>query len=48
MLTTHPPACSDGNTALDCAIGDDRPEWTVDKDKADVVALLRSAAALPM
>jgi hypothetical protein len=48
VLTTHPLACSDGNTPLVCAIGEDRPEWTVNEDKADVVALLRSAAALPM
>ena len=36
MLSTHPPACSDGETPLKLAI---------DSNKPDVVALLRSVGA---
>jgi hypothetical protein len=36
MIATHPPACSDGETPLKLAI---------DRNKPDVVALLRSVGA---
>ena len=36
MLSTHPPACSDGYTPL---------KFAIDQNKPDVVALLRSVGA---
>ncbi len=36
MIATHPPACSDGSTPLKVAI---------DRNKSDVVALLRKVGA---
>ena len=38
MLSTQPPACSDGGTPL---------KWAIDENKPDVVALLRSVGASP-
>ncbi len=38
MLSTHPPACSDGDTPLKSAI---------DRREPDIVALLRSVGASP-
>jgi hypothetical protein len=45
VLAPHPPACSAGETPLDWAICDLRPEWEGNEDKADIVALLRSDGA---